>query len=183
MEPAQPARASRFATRANLLTLTRLVSAPVMALAVAHGASTLALVLFVAAVASDLLDGRVARRFGEASPLGGFLDHASDALFVASGLAGLAWLALVPALLPPLVVAAFTQYALDSRALAGHALRASALGRWNGIAYFVLLGIPVVRDGLALGWPPAALITALGWLLVASTLVSMTDRALALLRR
>jgi hypothetical protein len=40
----------------------------------------------------------------------------------------------------------------------------------------VLLGIPVVRDGLRVGWPGAALVSALGWALVASTLVSMAQR-------
>jgi phosphatidylglycerophosphate synthase len=174
-----PSEPRRLATRANALTLLRLIAAPAMAVAVAHEAHAAALGLFVLAVASDLLDGRVARRFGEATPFGGFADHATDALFVASGLAGLAWRGVVPPVLPPLVLAAFTQYALDSRALAGRALRTSALGRANGIAYFVLLGIPVVRDGLALGWPADALAGGIGWALVATTLVSMADRAIA----
>ena len=39
-----------------------------------------------------------------------------------------------------------------------------------------------VRDGLGLGWPPAVLVAGLGWLLVASTALSMADR-LAALRR
>jgi len=173
---------SKLATRANALTLARLALAPLLAWAICAPAATLALICFALAVASDLADGRVARRFGEASPLGGFLDHAIDATFVASGLAALALLGLVPALLPALVLAAFAQYALDSRALAGRPLRASALGRWNGIAYFVLLGIPVVRDGLALGWPADALVRALGWALVATTCASMADRGIALLR-
>jgi hypothetical protein len=41
----------------------------------------------------------------------------------------------------------------------------------------------VVRDALALAWPGRGLVLALGWLLVASTLLSMLDRALALRRR
>jgi phosphatidylglycerophosphate synthase len=38
-------------------------------------------------VATDWLDGRIARRFGETSALGGFLDHVTDAAFVSLGLA------------------------------------------------------------------------------------------------
>ncbi|HEY8121784.1 MAG TPA: CDP-alcohol phosphatidyltransferase family protein [Myxococcota bacterium] len=181
MPPATSLRA-RLATRANALTLVRLALAPALAWALATGAAALALACFALAVGTDLADGPIARRFGEVSALGGFLDHATDALFVASGLGALASLGLVPPALPALVVAAFAQYALDSRALAGRPLRASALGRWNGVAYFVLLGIPVVRDGLALGWPADALVRALGWLLVATTCVSMLDRLLALVR-
>jgi cardiolipin synthase len=172
----------RLATRANALTGLRLGLAPLIVWAICAEAHALALACFTLAVLTDLADGRVARRFGETSVLGGFLDHATDAAFVASGLAALAFGGSVPALLPPLVVAAFAQYALDSRALAGRALRASALGRWNGIAYFALLGIPVVRDGLALGWPADALVRALGWALVATTLASMLDRSLPLRR-
>ena len=89
---------------------------------------------------------------------------------------------LAPLALLCLVLLAFAQYALDSRALAGASLRASRLGRWNGIAYFVLLGIPVIRDLLGLAWPGDGWVVALGWGLVASTVVSMGNRALALLR-
>jgi cardiolipin synthase (CMP-forming) len=154
-----------------------------LAWAISTHAAALALACFALAVATDLADGRVARRFGEASALGGFLDHATDATFVATGIASLAYVGIAPAPLAPLVLAAFAQYALDSRALAGRPLRASALGRWNGIAYFVLLGIPVVRDGLTIGWPADALVRVLGWALVATTCASMTDRLLAHRRR
>jgi len=38
------------------------------------------------------------------------------------------------------------------------------------------VAVPIVRDAAGLGWPGPALVAALGWLLVASTLVSMADR-------
>lgn len=178
-----PEASAALLTRANALTGLRLLLAPLLAWAILDGAAGAALAAFALAVATDLADGRVARRFGEASALGGFLDHATDALFVATGLAALALAGHIPAPLPPLVLAAFAQYALDSRRVgAPLALRASALGRWNGIAYFVLLGIPVVRDGLAIGWPGGGLVRALGWVLVATTVASMLDRGLAVLR-
>ncbi|MCZ6463409.1 MAG: CDP-alcohol phosphatidyltransferase family protein [Proteobacteria bacterium] len=172
----------RWLTWANGLTGLRLFAAPVCACAILAGAPHAAGWIFALAVASDFADGRLARRRGEASALGGLLDHATDATFVSLGLGALAYGGLVPALLPFLVAAAFLQYTLDSRALAGQPLRTSFLGRWNGVAYFVLLGIPVVRDFLGLGWPPPALVHGLGWLLVASTAASMCDRALALRR-
>lgn len=181
--PGAPA-APRWRTRANAITGLRLLAAPALASAVGAGAPGLALALFVLAVATDFVDGRVARRFGETSPLGGFFDHLCDATFVSVGLAAFARRGEVPAALPWLVALAFLQYALDSRILAvrrgasrGVApLRASSLGRWNGIAYFVLLGAPVVRDALVLGWPPPASLYAGGVLLVATTLLSMADR-------
>ena len=174
--------AFRLRTRANALTALRLVCGPLLVLALLERAALAAALLFWVAVATDLLDGRVARRFGESSALGGFLDHVTDAAFVSLGLAALVLRGEAPWLLPLLVALAFLQYTLDSRVIEGGALRASALGRWNGIAYFVPVGTVVVRDALGLAWPGRGLVLALGWLLVATTLLSMTDRALALRR-
>jgi cardiolipin synthase len=166
-------------SRANALTAVRALAAPALVAAILDEASVAAALLLGLAVVTDLADGRVARRYGEATRLGGLLDHATDALFVTAGLGALAHQGLVPGPLPWLVAAAFTQYVVDSRAAAGAPLRASSLGRWNGIAYFVALGIPVVRDALGLAWPAAWLVQGFGWVLVLSTLVSMTERALA----
>ena len=174
-----PPEPGRWRTWANALTLIRLALAPACALSLYGGSAAEALLYFGLAVATDLADGRVARRRGEVSDLGALLDHATDAFFVSLGLAVLASRGQVPALLPALVLLAFAQYALDSRSSAGQGLRTSSLGRWNGIAYYVLLGTPIVRDALELAWPGHALLLALGWCLVASTLVSMAARARA----
>ncbi|MEN8161708.1 MAG: CDP-alcohol phosphatidyltransferase family protein, partial [Myxococcota bacterium] len=109
--------ASRLRTRANALTALRLVAGPLLVLALLREATLPAFVLFWLAVGTDLLDGRVARRYGEVSPLGGFLDHLTDAAFVSLGLAALAVRGEAPPLLPALVALAFLQYTLDSRAL------------------------------------------------------------------
>ena len=169
-------------TRANALTALRLLAAPALFLCLREELARAALALFVLAVVTDVLDGWVARRYGESSAWGGLFDHASDAGFVTAGLAALAFTGKVSPLLPWLIAGAFLQYALDSRALVGQPLRTSWLGRTNGIAYFVLLGIPVVQGGLGLGWPPATLVHFLGWLLVVSTAVSMGDRLRVLWR-
>lgn len=177
-----PSASPRWWTRANALTALRLLITPFLALCIVQDYEVWAHWLFWLAVGTDLLDGRVARRYGEVSPFGGLFDHATDALFVSTGLFAVAFAGHVPLLLPPLVIAAFVQYTLDSSALAGKTLRASSLGRWNGIAYFVLVGIPVVRSGLDLGWPPEGWTMAIGWTLVATTLFSMSNRLMALLR-
>jgi phosphatidylglycerophosphate synthase len=177
--------APRLLTWANGLTSLRLIAAPGLALALldtGRVAPFVAFSLFWGAVATDLLDGRVARRLGQTSAFGGFLDHLTDATFVTVGAFALALRGEAPLLLPPLIALAFAQYTLDSRTLAGRPLRASTLGRWNGIAYFVLLGIPVCRDALGISWPRNGLLLALGWLLIASTIASMSDRLLALRR-
>ena len=174
---------ARFATRANALTLARLLLAPLLAAAVLHGVPGLAAALFSLAVATDFADGWVARRYDEVTPFGGFADHAVDATFVTTGTAALACVGVLPAILPALIALAFTQYAIDSRALASSGLVASRLGRWNGLAYYIVLATPLARDTLALAWPPPALVTFLGWTLVVTTLLSMIDRLRLLFRR
>lgn len=163
-----------------MLTGLRLMLAPLMASSLLGDEPQRALAIFALAVVTDLADGRVARRRNEVTALGGFFDHMTDALFVATGLFVLADRGLVTHWLAPLLLAAFAQYTFDSRALAGRPLRASRLGRWNGIAYFVALGVPLTREGLGLAFPADVWVQGFAWLLVATTIASMLDRAWAL---
>ena len=136
--------------------------------------------VFALAIATDLLDGWLARRLDAVSAVGGVLDHGSDALFVTVVLGAFAMRGDVPVVLCVLIPAAFVQYAIDSRIWKGLALRASFLGRWNGIGYFVLVGIAIAQS-----WQsaviPAQVVSVSAWLLVVSTLLSMGDRLIAVL--
>lgn len=170
----------------NKLTLPNLLSAlrPVLALPSAwftwQQQWIVAATILIVAVATDFLDGWLARRTDQVSDFGGLLDHASDAVFVTATLAGLAGLGLVPMALPFLVAIAFIQYVLDSNALAGRPLRASRLGRYNGIAYFVLAGFPILQSALQIILVPMGWFYWIGWLLIASTIVSISDRLMTL---
>lgn len=174
-------RSGSWATRANALSVLRVLAAPALAASISLRAWHCASLLFALATASDLADGRVARRYGEASRLGRLLDHAADACFVVFGTAALAWRGLLPAALPVLIALAFAQYALDSRAVGSGELRPNRLGRWNGIAYYVCVAVPLARELFGAPWPSAAWLHLAGWLVVASTLLSMFAR-LRLLR-
>ena len=170
-------------TWANGLTLLRLIAIGPACWAIVSDHWHLAAGLFALAAFTDLADGPLARRYGHASPIGGLFDHGTDALFVSSTLGALAAAGYINPYLSALVALAFIQYMFDSKALAGAELRTSLLGRNNGVAYFVMVGIPVVREALSLTWPPLGWIAALAWLLVLSTAVSMLDRAVTLLRQ
>ena len=167
--------------------MLRLALAPVSLHAVLAGRWQLAAGVFAAAVASDLLDGLLARRQSSASPLGGLLDHTADAVFVTLTLWGIAYaeaqvgVDLVPGILPLAIALAFLQYLVDSKAMAGKPLRASWLGRANGVAYFVLAGIVIGRNALELTWLPAEGVYWLGLLVLVSTLASMFQRLRVLL--
>lgn len=163
-------------TWANGLTGIRLLLAPATAWLAAQSRWPEAALLLSVAILTDLLDGPLARRLRQTSALGGLLDHSTDAAFVTLLLLALSSEGYLPWLLPALVAASFLQYVADSRALAGRSLRASWLGRCNGIAYFVLAAAAVYRNALGSSWPDDPLLEALAWLLVGSTVVSMAGR-------
>ena len=175
---------------AHLITAVRLLLVVPSAWVFAGGApgGSYLPALFVAlAVATDVADGMVARARGTASPAGMLLDHTSDFLFVTASLAGGTAAGVIPIALPVLIVIAFAQYVIDSYFLHRHkALRMSRLGRRNGALYFVPLAV------LAVAWlpfvPPGAreplggLAGVVSWALVLSTLASIADRALAVVK-
>lgn len=175
---------------ANLLTGLRLVSAPVFAFYMAKpelGAAKIAAGLIVFAILSDLLDGRLARRSGSVTAFGRVFDHTTDFIFVTVGLCAGATRGEFPWALPLVIALAFSQYVVDSYWLRREReLRMSSLGRLNGILYFFpLCGDLLARLGVfeRLGLDilgPAVL--WLAWALVATTLASIVDRALALTR-
>jgi phosphatidylglycerophosphate synthase len=166
----------------NLLSGSRLLLTPVSLYFIYYDAWLIAALTLLLAVLTDLLDGFFARRWQQTSALGGLLDHSSDALFISVTLAALAAQELVPWPLPLLVACAFIQYLLDSQALQGLSLRASRLGRYNGISYFILAGWLVIQRGLGIELLSDTILLAAGWCLVISTLASMLNRLLTLLR-
>ena len=171
---AGPAR--RFGL-ANTLTAVRALLIVPSVLCILEEAWALAMLVFALAVITDVLDGRVARARNEASALGGLFDHSVDAVFVASSLAVLASQERLPGVLPVLVLLAFAQYTLDSKALRGAALRTSRLGRNNGIGYYVLLGVAIGAELPVGAWIAGEWVTLMAWGLTVTTLVSMLDRA------
>ncbi|MGE4054105.1 MAG: CDP-alcohol phosphatidyltransferase family protein [Vicinamibacterales bacterium] len=171
---------------ANALTAVRLALVLPTAVAFARPellAPIVVVLLLSVAMASDYLDGRVARMTGTASAKGQLFDHGTDCLFVSAGLTGAAMSGVVTPLLPALIPVAFGQYVVDSYVWHRQKqLRASVLGRWNGILYFLpLVLIAVARLRLPVDATSFLLSAAgaLGYGLVASTVASVIDRATA----
>ena len=167
---------------ANLVTALRLAAAPAVGWCAAVGNWPLTALLLLGAIATDALDGFLARRLGQASNQGGLFDHGVDCVFVTCLLAGLARAGWAPWALPALIPLAFIQYMLDSQALAGEKLRTNGLGKANGIGYYALGALIVFPHALQLNLPDI-LAQSGAWLLVASTFVSMAERLAFVLRR
>jgi phosphatidylglycerophosphate synthase len=170
---------------AHCLTALRLllVLPTALVFAAARNFPVWAPLLFIAiAIVTDIADGKVARAQGTASAAGQLFDHSTDCLFVSGALFGAAYAGLVTPLLPALVLFAFAQYVLDSRFLHRQKqLRMSAIGRRNGVLYFIpplILALAVLLPGF-LADILRRLAYWFAWVLVLSTLISIVDRALA----
>ena len=146
----------------NLISLSRVAGAPLFVFcchqAAGGGAVArwLAAMLFVAVVASDALDGRLARRLGCSSVFGRFLDHGADIFFILFALGWFAAWGWVTGWLPVAIAWAFGLYAFDSwrrSAEAGQPRRllGSRLGHLGGILNYGAVG--AVMAGPALGLP------------------------------
>jgi cardiolipin synthase (CMP-forming) len=88
-------------TVANQLTLLRMALAPILVVLVLVRAHTWAVVVFVLAGVTDLLDGFIARHGSQQTTLGAMLDPVADKVLLASTYVALTW---GPALACPIPV-------------------------------------------------------------------------------
>jgi cardiolipin synthase len=75
---------SAVLTTANQLTLLRIVFVPVFLILLVYDQMGWALMTFLAAGVTDVLDGIIARRFGQKTRIGAFLDPIADKLLMTS---------------------------------------------------------------------------------------------------
>jgi len=169
--PGDHSPSSRVLTVPNLISALRIAMIPVFwALIVDDDTSAWGLVLFVAVVATDWVDGTIARRTGQVSELGKVLDPVADRLAIAAGLIALVVRGAFPMWAAALILAR------DVAVLAGGALLAAKGSRidvrWIGkVATFgLMIAVPAVAWGTLGLWPAAAAL-AIGWPIYAIAVV------------
>ena len=98
--PPAPAAPARRVNVPNALTLGRLVAVPVLAgllaLDLSTGVRLLAWAVFTIACVTDVVDGRLARAWGQVTPFGVMADPIADKALVGTALIGMSLLGLVP---------------------------------------------------------------------------------------
>jgi cardiolipin synthase (CMP-forming) len=170
--PATPAPGAgrlpdRVWTVPNLLSVARLVGVPVfMWLVLGPHENGLAVVLLVAASATDWLDGKIARAWHQESRLGQVLDPAADRLYIAAMLIALAVRAIIPWWLVGLLVA--RELVLGAALLALRArgygpLQVSFVGKAATLC--LLYAFPLLLLG-AYGGTAALVARVIGWAFV-----------------
>ena len=96
---------TRVFTIPNIISFVRLLTIPVFLWLVWRGGYDItALVVLIAAVSTDFVDGLVARKLGQVSKLGQLLDPLADRLFIAAAVVALAMREVVPVWLVVIVV-------------------------------------------------------------------------------
>jgi len=173
---------SRVLTVPNGISAARIALIPVFVwLVLDHDTTTAGVVLFAIVVATDWVDGMIARRTGQVSDVGKILDPVADRLAIAAGLVALVIRGIFPLWaaaailvrdLAVLLVAAVVLVRRDVRVEV----------RWIGkLATFSLMAaIPMVSWG-SLGLPLAAAATVGGWAAYAVGIVEYYIAAFAYL--
>lgn len=158
-----PRANSRVLTVPNLISALRIATIPVfVALILDHDTTAWGILLFGAVVATDWVDGTIARRTGQVSELGKVLDPVADRAAIAAGLIALVIRGAFP------LWAAAAILVRDLAVLAAGVVLLSRGARidvrWIGkVATFALMiAIPAISWGTLGLWPAAAAL-AVGW--------------------
>jgi cardiolipin synthase len=176
----------------NLLTYSRILAVPVVVVLMLVErplGNWLALAVFVAAGVTDILDGHLARKWGQQSSLGRILDPIADKLLVSSvllmlvGVDTLRGLTLLPAaviLCREILVSGLREFLADVRV----GVPVSQLAKWKTGLQMTTLGFLIVGDaGPAFGPFTTTQIGVAGlWLAAVLTVVTGLDYLLASLR-
>lgn len=167
----------------NALTLLRIFFVPMLVAVLVQGQMTvnlgiaritnemLALGIFLLAAATDLLDGYLARRWGQITTVGTLLDPIADKLLVSSALVSLVEVRVVPAWMTIVVIGReFAISGLRSIAAAeGYIIKASDFGKVKLVSQVVAISLLM----LSMRWPELRGI-AIGamWFVVVLTVAS-----------
>ncbi len=148
----------------NLLTLVRIFLVPLLVAALVQqdfrlfwgdrvlvANDFIALIVFLAAALTDLLDGYLARRWKQVTTVGTLLDPVADKLLISAALISLVQIRLLPGWLVVLIISReFAVSGLRSIAAAeGYTIEASELGKSKMMLQ--VLGITLVL--LSIRWP------------------------------
>jgi CDP-diacylglycerol--glycerol-3-phosphate 3-phosphatidyltransferase len=175
----------------NLLTLLRIFFVPLLVAALLGEGSdetyldswfkalaitreSFALLIFLAAAATDLLDGYLARRWGQITTVGTLLDPIADKLLISAALVSLVDIHRVPAWMVILIIGReFAVSGLRSIAAAGgYTIEASELGKTKMVAQVVAVGLVIA----AIRWPALNQLAMIAmWTVVLFALVSAAD--------
>src|SRR5205823_273257 len=170
----------------NSLTIARIFFVPLLvAVLVAQNVSIrilgvtvtnewLALAIFLVAAATDLLDGYLARRWGQITTVGTLLDPIADKLLISAALVSLVWSHRAPAWMVILIIGReFAVSGLRQIAAAhGYTIGASELGKTKMVSQVVAIALVIS----AVRWTQLETLASLAmWAVVLFGVLSAAD--------
>lgn len=161
----------------NKLTVLRVIMIPVFVVfmlfpAVGAASKWIALVLFVTASLTDLLDGHIARKYNLVTNFGKFMDPLADKLLVCSALICLVELRKIPAWIVIVIIArefiisGFRLVASDN----GVVIAASYWGKFKTTFQMIMICLMIADLE-----PLMLLTTIVMWVALALTVISLVD--------
>lgn len=167
-------------TAANQLTLLRVLLVPPFVLTVLYGMHGWALATFFIAALTDTLDGLIARRAGQQTTLGAWLDPVADKILILSMVVALTLPSTGPNRLPLWLtvlvisrdVAIIATVAVINLAVGHRTFKPSALGK-VATATFLATGVAVLCANVI--GRPMAVVDGFVWASLAITLASAVD--------
>lgn len=160
---------------ANLITLARLISVPVIVWAILAGEMDLAFAIFVMAGVSDAVDGFIAKHFNSRSVFGSYLDPLADkallmSVYVALGHAGYLpiWLVILVVFRDVLIIGGvLLLFTIGNRSFRVEPL---LISKANTVVQIVLAAI--VLGGEAFDLTDPWLVTVIVWIVATTTVAS-----------
>jgi CDP-diacylglycerol---glycerol-3-phosphate 3-phosphatidyltransferase len=170
----------------NLLTLLRIFFVPLLVAAllaedlgitwpaIALSRELFALAIFLTAAATDLVDGYLARRWGQVTTVGTLLDPIADQLLVSAALVSLVEIHRVPAWMVILIIG--REFAVSGlrqiAAASGYTIKASELGKTKMATQVVAIALVIAGTR----WQQTAELGAIAmWAVMLFSLVSAAD--------
>jgi CDP-diacylglycerol--glycerol-3-phosphate 3-phosphatidyltransferase len=167
----------------NTLTIARIFFVPLLVAALVQQSATIsvggvlvtndwmALAIFLAAAATDLLDGYLARRWRQVTTIGTLLDPIADKLLVSAALISLVQTRVLPAWMCILIVGReFAVSGLRSIAAAeGYTIKANDLGKTKMLSQVCAISLMLMSARHTELWPPAM---AAMWLVIFFSTIS-----------
>lgn len=169
----------------NKLTVLRMIMVPFFVYFLLETTETgrgveykwIALAIFIVASLTDLLDGKIARKYNMVTNFGKFMDPLADKLLVCSALIGLTWHGIVPAWMTIIIISrefiisGFRLVASDS----GVVIAASWWGKIKTVSQMLMICVTLVvlnGEGFYGNAMGPVFYTAIDWIAIALMWVS-----------
>ncbi len=163
----------------NKLTVARVILIPFFVFFLLFDPSNttfkwVALAIFIIASLTDMLDGKIARKYNLITDFGKFMDPLADKLLVCSAMIGLIELGRIPAWIVIIIIArefvisGFRLIAADN----GRVIAASYWGKFK--TTFQMIMVILMIANLPIGWLQV-LTQIIMWIALALTIISLID--------